>query len=59
MKKFGREKPKTITSMQQGVVVNAGVEKNCKRPEVLELQREDWNLKLSLSLWMTLIFTAS
>lgn len=30
MKKFGREKPKTITSMQQGVVVNAGVEKIVK-----------------------------
>ena len=30
MKKFGREKPKTITTMQQGVVVNAGVEKIVK-----------------------------
>ena len=30
MKKFGRDKPKTIQSTQHGVVVNAGVEKIVK-----------------------------
>ena len=44
MKKFGRVKPKTIQSVQQGVVVNAGLKK-LSRLEAVALQPKVWILK--------------